>query len=54
MVDNDRLSVYLNSIEKGNGKLLDTIEAEAIDTFVPIIRKDMQYLMRTLLVMIVL
>lgn len=51
MVDNDRLSVYLNSIEKGNGKLLDTIEAEAIDTFVPIIRKDMQYLMRTLLAM---
>lgn len=51
MVDNDRLSVYLNSIERGNDKLLNTIEEEAIDTFVPIIRKDMQYLMRTLLTM---
>ena len=51
MVDNDRLSVYLNSIERGNGKLLDEIEAEAIDTFVPIIRKDMQFFIRTLLSM---
>lgn len=51
MVDNDRLSVYLNSIERGNGKLLDEIEAEAIDTYVPIIRKDMQFFIRTLLSM---
>lgn len=51
MIDNDRLSVYLNSIEKDNSEILDTIEKEAIDSFVPIIRKDMQYLLRTLLSM---
>ena len=49
MIDNDRLSVYLNSIEKDNSDILNKIEKEAIDSFVPIIRKDMQYFLRTLL-----
>ncbi|MCR4611361.1 MAG: O-methyltransferase [Lachnospiraceae bacterium] len=49
MIDNDRLSIYLNSIEKPASELLDTIEKEALESYVPIIRKDMQYFMRTLL-----
>lgn len=51
MIDNDRLSVYLNSIEKDNSDILNIIEKEAIDSYVPIIRKDMQYFLRTLLSM---
>lgn len=51
MIDNERLSVYLNSIEKPSSDILAKIEKEALDSYVPIIRKDMQYLMRTLLTM---
>ena len=52
MIDNDRLGIYLSSIEKDNGEVLSEIEKEALDTFVPIIRKDMQYFLRTILAMI--
>ena len=51
MIDIDRLSIYLNSIEKPFSEMLDTLEREALDMSVPIIRKDMQYLLRTLLSM---
>ncbi|MBE5899869.1 MAG: O-methyltransferase [Lachnospiraceae bacterium] len=51
MIDSERLSIYLNSIERDNTKLLNLIEKEAIASYVPIIRKDMQYLLRTLLTM---
>lgn len=51
MIDRERLSIYLNSIEKDNSDLLNLIEKEAISSYVPIIRKDMQYLLRTLLTM---
>ena len=44
MIDRERLSIYLNSIEKDNSDLLNLIEKEAISSYVPIIRKDMQYL----------
>ncbi len=51
MIDNDRLEIYLNSIERRGSDILNVIEEEALADYVPIIRKDMQYLMRTLLVM---
>ena len=51
MIDSERLSIYLNSIERDNTELLNAIEKEAISSYVPIIRKDMQYLLRTLLTM---
>lgn len=51
MIDSERLSIYLNSIERDNTELLNLIEKEAIASYVPIIRKDMQYLLRTLLTM---
>ena len=51
MIDSERLSIYLNSIERDNTELLNLIEKEAISSYVPIIRKDMQYLLRTLLTM---
>ena len=51
MIDIDRLGIYLNSIEKPFSGMLDEIERDALEMSVPIIRKDMQYLMRTLLSM---
>lgn len=51
MIDSERLSIYLNSIERDNTELLNLIEKEAIASYVPIIRKDMQYFLRTLLTM---
>ena len=51
MIDIDRLGIYLNSIEKPFSETLAEIEKDALDKDVPIIRKDMQYLLRTLLIM---
>ena len=40
MIVNERLTSYLHSLDRGNGELLDRIEAEAVRDFVPIIRKE--------------
>ena len=42
MIVDERLVTYINSLDTGNTDILDTIEREALDTFVPIIRKEMQ------------
>ena len=42
MLVNERLVTYMNSLDRGNTPLLDTIEQEALDSYVPIIRKEMQ------------
>lgn len=42
MIVDERLVTYINSLDTGNTKILDEIEKEALDTFVPIIRKEMQ------------
>ena len=42
MVVDERLVTYINSLDKGNTEILDIIEREALDTYVPIIRKEMQ------------
>lgn len=51
MITDERFSAYINSLENGNPPYLDELEAFAKSTQVPIIRKEMQSLMRTLLVM---
>lgn len=51
MITDERYSAYINSLENGNPPYLDELEAYAKNTRVPIIRKEMQSLMRTLLVM---
>ncbi len=48
MIVNERLTSYLHSLDQGNGELLDTIEAEAVRDFVPIIRKETGALLKTL------
>ncbi len=40
---------YINSLDSGNTEILDAIEREALDSFVPIIRKEMQSFLKFLL-----
>ena len=51
MIVDERLVTYINSLDKGNTPILDTIEREALDTYVPIIRKEMQSFLKLLLAM---
>ncbi|MGL5259618.1 MAG: O-methyltransferase [Lachnospiraceae bacterium] len=49
MIVNDRMIEYINSLETGNPEYLNELEAYAIETFVPIIRKEMQSFIKLLL-----
>ena len=51
MIVEERLVTYINSLDQGNTEILDEIEREAIETYVPIIRKEMQSFLRLLLSM---
>lgn len=49
MIVDERMSAFINSMDKGNTPFLNQIEKEAIETQVPIIRKSMQSLLKFLL-----
>ncbi|MDD6057608.1 MAG: O-methyltransferase [Clostridiales bacterium] len=49
MIVDERLVTYINSLDTGNTPILDEIEKEALDAFVPIIRKEMQTFLKLLL-----
>jgi predicted O-methyltransferase YrrM len=49
MIVDERLVTFINSFDTGNTEILDAIEREALDTDVPIIRKDMQSFLKFLL-----
>lgn len=49
MIINERIVAYINSLDKGNTPFLNEIEKEAITTDVPIIRREMQTLIKFLL-----
>ena len=51
MIVDERLVTYINSLDKGNTPILDTIEQEALQNFVQIIRKEMQSFLKLLLSM---
>ena len=51
MITDERFIAYINSLDAGNPAYLDELEAYAIKTQVPIIRKEMQSFMKTMLVM---
>ena len=51
MIIDERLVTYINSLDTGNTEIIDTIEKEALDTYVPIIRKEMQGFLKLLLAM---
>lgn len=49
MIVNERMIAYINSLDMGNTPLLDKIEQEALDAFVPIVRREMQSFLKVLL-----
>lgn len=51
MIVNERIVSYIHSLEKSNSKVLEDIEKEAIATYVPIIRKEMESFLRVMLMM---
>ena len=51
MIVDERLVTYINSLDTGNTPILDVIEREALESYVPIIRKEMQSFLKLLLAM---
>ena len=51
MIIPERMSVYINTLDVGNGAFLDELEQEALRDDVPIIRQDMQSFLKVLLAM---
>ena len=51
MIVEERMGIYINSLSTGNGDFLDELEERAIKDHVPIIRKEMQSLLKVLLQM---
>lgn len=49
MIIPERMSVYINSLDTGNGPFLDELERQAVSEEVPIIRQDMQSFLKVLL-----
>lgn len=49
MIVDERMSVFIDSLDKGNTPFLDEIEKYALETQVPIVRKSMQSLLKFLL-----
>lgn len=49
MIVQERMSVYINSLDSGNGSFLDGLEQAALAQEVPVIRQDMQSFLKVLL-----
>lgn len=49
MISKERTDVFINSLDSGNSPLLDEIETESLQNYVPIIRKDMQGFLKFIL-----
>ena len=49
MIVDERMVTYIHSLETPDSEILETIEKEALDTFVPIIRKETQSFLKVLL-----
>ena len=51
MIVDDRMITYIHSLESPESPLLEQIEKEAMDTYVPIIRKETQSFLKVVLMM---
>lgn len=49
MIVDERIVTFINSMETENNEILEVIEREALDSYVPIIRKEMQSFLKLLL-----
>lgn len=51
MITDERLSTYINSLDRGNPRFLVELEEEAHKNYVPVIRRETQNLLKLLLAM---
>ena len=49
MIVDERIVTFINSLDTRNSEILETIEKEALASSVPIIRREMQSFLKTLL-----
>lgn len=49
MIVDERMVTFIHSLETPESEILETIEQEALDTYVPIIRKETQSFLKVLL-----
>ncbi len=49
MIVDERMVTFIHSLETENSEILETIEKEALESYVPIIRKEMQSFLKVLL-----
>lgn len=49
MIVDERLVTYINSLDRGNTDILEQIEREAIQNYVPVIRKETQSFLKMIL-----
>ena len=49
MIVDERMVTFIRSLETENSEILEQIEKEALDTYVPIIRNEMQSFLKELL-----
>lgn len=49
MIVDERFITYINSLDKGNTEFLNQLERQALQDYVPIIRREMQSLLKVLL-----
>lgn len=49
MIVDERMTVYINSLDTGNTPFLDALEQEAVADYVPVIRREMQSFLKVLL-----
>ena len=52
MIIDERMAVFIDSLDRGNTPFLDGIEREALENQIPIIRKPMQSLLKFLLALL--
>ncbi len=51
MIVDERMTTYIHSLESPESEIIETIEREAIESYVPIIRKETQSLLKVLLLL---
>ncbi len=51
MIVDERMTTYIHSLESSESEIIETIEREAIESYVPIIRKETQSLLKVLLLL---
>ena len=49
MIVDERMTAYINSLDPGNTPFLNELEQKALDTYVPIVRKEMQSFLKVML-----